>query len=163
MPKDSTATREVILGAALSLLRSDGIDGFSIERVARLAGVAKGLVNYHYGSRARLLVAAGRALRHERGRRFARARAAEGGIRGIDAGWRELLEQERDGTARAWIGLTAAGSLEAPAQSPELETAAVDAVLDGCALALAAGVPTDAVREAHDVLWLALLRVLESA
>lgn len=162
MPKDSTATRRAILQAALGLLRRDGIDRFSIEGVARLAGVAKGLVIYHYGSRAELLVEAGRELGRERAARFARARASAAGVRGIDAGWGELLEQERDGTARAWIGLIAAGAVDRPRHTPELDATARDALLDGCAMALAAGMPPDVVREAHDAVWLALLEVLEA-
>jgi len=156
-----TATRRAIRAAALEVLRDPGIDGFAVEAVARRAGHAKGLVIYHFGSRERLLGECGAALTRERAERLLAARGSGPGIRGIDAMWQELLRQVRDGTTRAWLGLAALGALPQPAGDPD--DVARGALLDGCAAALAAGVPEAVVREAYDMLWLALLRGFESA
>ncbi len=158
MPKDAGPTRRAILAAALEVLRRDGIDGFSVERVARRAGVAKGLVNYHYHSRAELLRRCGATLRQERADRLARARGP--GVRGIDAGWAVLVGQQDDGTARAWLSLASAGVMGPTSPSRDLEAVAAAALRDGCAIALASDMPADVVRDAHDALWLALLHVL---
>jgi len=160
MPKDAGPTRRRILDAALRLLRAKGIDAFSIEAVARGAAVAKGLVIYHFGSRADLLRQCGATLQAERGERLRRARAGAPGVRGIDAGWEELRRQTADGTTRAWLGLLAAGAAPPPAAA-DADAVAATALLDGCAVALGAGVAEPPVREAHDALWLALLRVIE--
>jgi AcrR family transcriptional regulator len=160
MARDGAPTRRRILEAATRLLRTRGIDAFSIEAVARGAGVAKGLVIYHFGSRAELLRECGAAVQADRGERLRRARATDPGVRGIDACWEELRRQTADGTTRAWLGLVAAGAAPPPGD-PDPDAVAGAGVLDGCALALAAGVAEASVREAHDALWLALLEVLE--
>jgi len=161
MRRAATAKKRAILEAALDVLRSAGIDAFSVEGVARRASVAKGLVIYHYGSRAQLLRACATALARERAERFA-ARRRGGGIRGIDATWEELRRQTSDGTTRAWLGLAAAGVMIAEPGITDSDDVARAGLLDGCAAALAAGTPEPLVREAHDVLWLALLRILEA-
>lgn len=159
MARDSVATRRRILESALQLLRTRGIDDFSVEAVARGAGVAKGLVIYHYRSRAHLLRQCGSALHADRRDRLRRARESVPGIGGIDACWDELRRQTADGTTRAWLGLLAVGAAPSPEET-DPDTVAITGVLDGCAVALAVGVPEATVREAHDALWLAVLRVI---
>ena len=160
MARDGGPTRRRILESATRLLRTRGIDAFAIEAVARGAGVAKGLVIYHFGSRAELLRECGVAVQLDREGRLRQARASDPGVRGIDACWEELRRQTTDGTTRAWLGLLAAGAAPPPAE-PDIDALSSASVLDGCAVALAAGVPEASVRDAHDALWLALLRVLE--
>ncbi len=58
LPKNATSTRSNILAAAVQTLQRGGIEGFTLEAVARRAGVVKGLILYHYASRGRLLRAA---------------------------------------------------------------------------------------------------------
>ena len=162
MPRDARATRRRILEAATRLLRIRGIDAFSIEAVARGAGVAKGLVIYHFGSRAKLLGECGVAVQADRVERLRQARATDPGVAGIDACWEELRRQTADGTTRAWLGLLAADAAPPPG-APDPDAVAGAGLLDGCAVALAAGVPEASVQEAHDALWLALLEVLEES
>jgi AcrR family transcriptional regulator len=160
MPKDSTPTRLAILAAAQQALKRGGLDDFSIETVARRAGVAKGLVLYHYGSRRRLLQRCGAELASERVRRLHQALASSQGAAGVDAVWDELLRQEADGTARAWLGLAAAGY--APiAGAQDFEARARATILDGCAAALAANGNPEDLRDAFNAMWLALLEVVE--
>ena len=47
-----------ILIAAVQTLQRAGVEGFTLDAVARRAGVVKGLILYHYASRGRLLRAA---------------------------------------------------------------------------------------------------------
>ena len=160
MPRDGTATRSAIVDAALALLRDGGLSALSMERVANRAAVAKGLVLYHYRTRAGLVELCGQRLEEERAARL-RVAGQGSGIAAVDAQWDELVRQQEDGTARAWLSLAAAGAVTTPA-SEELVAQANRALLDGCAAALAAGGDHAAVREAYEALSLALLRVADA-
>lgn len=160
MPKDSTPTRQAILTAALQALKRGGFDDFSIEAVARRAGVAKGLVLYHFESRRRLLQRCGAELSSERARRLGQALTSASGAGRVDAMWEELLQQESDGTARAWLSLSAAGYSQ-PAGSQDFETRARTTILDGCSASLAANGNPAELRDAYNALWLALLEIVE--
>src|SRR5574341_2649150 len=158
MPKDSTPTLAAILTAARQALNRGGLHEFSIEAVARGADVAKGLVLYHFESRRRLLRECAADIAAERSRRLAGALASRPGAAGLDAAWEELVRQEKEGTARAWLSLCAAGMVTGP-EGDDFEDRARQAILDGCTAALAARVPADEVRDAYEALWLALLHV----
>ena len=160
MPRDGTATRSAILEAALSLLGEGGLAAFSIERVATKAGVAKGLVLYHYRSRARFIEVCAERLQSARAERL-RAAGRGTGIAAVDALWAELTRQQEDGTARAWLSLAAVGAVRQPTEADVIEQAR-NSLLNGCAAALAAGGDRGAVREAYEALALALLRMEES-
>ena len=162
MPKDSAPTRSAILAAAVHTLKRGGIEGFTLEAVARRAGVVKGLVLYHYGSRGRLLRTAALEVANERSAGLANA-LARGGTVAVDACWEELRRQAEDGTARAWLGLCAAGLIGPPGGDAGFEGAARQAVLDGCAAALAAGVPLADLRDGYHALCLALLDLSDDA
>lgn len=158
MPRDGTITRAAILEGALALLREGGLPRFSLEGVARRADVAKGLVLYHYRSRARLIERCADSVERDRSQRLDAAAAGKPGIGAVDALWDELVRQQEDGTARAWLSLAAAGALTA-AGDEELASQARRALLDGCAAALASGAERGALREAYDALALALVRM----
>ncbi len=162
MPKDSSSTRSGILAAAVETLRHGGIEEFTLDAVARRAGVVKGLVIYHYASRDRLLKAAAAQVAESRTGALARVLSSGSGTAGLDACWDELRRQAEDGTARAWLSLCAAGLIDRSANNGGFEEAARDALVDGCAAALATGVPLADVRDAYDALWLALLEVTET-
>ena len=162
MPKDSAPSRSAILAAAVHTLKRGGIEGFTLEGVARRAGVVKGLVLYHYGSRARLLRSAAAQLAGERRTALTTA-LARGGTAAVDGCWEELRRQAEDGTARAWLGLCAAGLIDRPGDDDGFEGVARQAVLDGCAAALAAGAPLADLRDAYYALWLALMDLSDDA
>jgi hypothetical protein len=90
-----------------------------------------------------------------------KALASGPGTKGLDACWEELRRQAEDGTARAWLSLCAAGMIDRSASNTGFEGAARDALIDGCAAALAAGAPLADVRDAYGALWLALLDITE--
>ncbi len=57
MPKtDGYKTREKILGVAEKLFSEEGFNGTSIEKIARAAGVNKGLIYYHFKDKKDLVV-----------------------------------------------------------------------------------------------------------
>jgi AcrR family transcriptional regulator len=65
-PVEERADRqERILDAVLALLSEHGISGVSIRAVAREAGVALGLVGYHYGDKTTLISAALRRIEEQ--------------------------------------------------------------------------------------------------
>ena len=163
LPKDATSTRENILAAAVQTLQRVGVEGFTLDAVARRAGVVKGLVLYHYASRGRLLRAAASQVAASRIAAIERALASAPGAGGLDACWEELRRQAEDGTARAWLGLCAAGLIDRSARNAHFEDAARDAVIDGTAIAIATGVPLADAKDAHDALWLTLLEVTEKS
>ena len=157
VPKDSAPSRSAILAAAVHTLKRGGIEGFTLDGVARRAGVVKGLVLYHYGSRGRLLRMAATEVANQRAAGFAGALARGAGTEGVDACWDELRRQAEDGTARAWLGLCSAGLIEFTGGEGGFEGTARQAVLDGCTAALAAGAPLADLRDAYHALWLGLL------
>jgi len=159
VPKDSAPTRLAILTAAQQTLKRGGLHEFSIAAVARVAGVAKGLVLYHFESRRRLLRRCAEEIAAERERRLEAALRSGGGAQGIDAGWEELVRQEEDGTARAWLGMCAAGLVSAATADGDFERRARHAILDGCTAALAADAPARELRDAYYALWLAMLEL----
>ena len=163
VPKDASSTRSNILAAAVQTLQRGGVEGFTLDAVARRAGVVKGLILYHYASRGRLLRAAASHIAATRTAAIQRALASSAGAGGLDACWEELRRQAEDGTARAWISLCAAGLIDRSARNAEFEDTAREAVIDGSAIALAAGVPLTDAKDAYDALWLTLLDITEKA
>lgn len=160
MPKDASSTRATILSAAVQTLQRSGVEGFTLDAVARRAGVVKGLILYHYASRGRLLRAAAAQIADERDGAIRRALDSGSGMAGVDACWDELRRQAEDGTARAWFSLCAAGLIDRSARNSGFEEAARAAAVDGCAVALASGVPLADARDAYNALRLALLDAL---
>ncbi len=158
MPRDAAATRANILAAAVQTLQRGGVEGFTLDAVARRAGVVKGLILYHYASRGRLLRAAAQ-IATARSAALQHALGSAPGTAGLDACWEELRHQAEDGTARAWISLSSAGFIDRSTRNAGFEDAAREAIVDGCALALATGVPLADARDAYDALWLTLLEV----
>lgn len=161
MPRDSTPARSAILAAALQTLRREGLGGFSIGVVARRAGVAKGLVLYHFESRQRLLARCAAEIETARAQRLSAACSGAAGAAAADACWAELRRQAEDGTARAWMALCAADVVDRSTNDEDFEGSVRNLLLDGCAAALATGIPSRDVKEAFDAGWLALLETAE--
>jgi AcrR family transcriptional regulator len=75
-------TRGQILGAAVSLVRREGVSGLTIERVAGEAGLSKGGVFYHFPSKEALIEGMiGRAL-EDADREIGRLASSEAGVPG---------------------------------------------------------------------------------
>ena len=169
--------RQRILQAALEIAGSTGLTECSVEQITTRAGCAKGLINYHFGSKDSLLAEAARTVREHR--LEARLCAlSPGGTDGLDGLWRMLVAETRTGEAAAWLGLVAhpatrshavfgkpelarlhqaaARALGFAALAPAMEM--VTLALDGIQLSLLAGAPAGELRESYDMLWLALLK-----
>jgi TetR/AcrR family transcriptional repressor of bet genes len=76
-PSNTTERRQQIVDALLAVMAERGYEGASIQAVARHAGLAPGLIHYHFDSKQQILLEAVRQLRSVFERRFeARAAAA---------------------------------------------------------------------------------------
>src|SRR3972149_10100329 len=100
MAKNPERTRTSILDAADRLLRRGG--GGTVDEVAREARCAKGLVHYHFKTKAALLAAAAARLGERRRSRWTEAFQAPTPDAAIQRSWTLLVSESRDGTIRAW-------------------------------------------------------------
>ncbi|MFQ5564966.1 MAG: TetR family transcriptional regulator C-terminal domain-containing protein [Paracoccaceae bacterium] len=63
--KQPDVRRGMLIEAAKACLASDGIQGFTIDRICRRAGVSRGLINHYFDSKDDLLVAVYRGSLYE--------------------------------------------------------------------------------------------------
>lgn len=166
---------EILLASAQLLMRLVLTD-WSIEGAARQARCAKGLVLHYFGSKRELLHAVALDLSARRTERW-RSALQSPGIEGIESLWRALAEEVGSGAARALIELRlsgvegtlipaevaralAVGIAKALDRPVELlpPPATLEPILEGYALALLAGTPADAAREAFLGYWISFLR-----
>lgn len=105
MAKDPERARLMILDAADRLLRRGG--GGTVDDVAREARCAKGLVNYHFKSKAALLAAVAARLAQRRRSQWTDAFRAPTPAAAIERSWALLVSESQDGTIRAWTSLCA--------------------------------------------------------
>jgi AcrR family transcriptional regulator len=168
-----------IVESAGALLTAHGLHGWSVEQVAANAGCAKGLVHYHFGTRAALLEAVVDAM--GRGRMARRIAAlSPGGTAALDSLWAILQEDANAGVSRAWFeaGLEGSGGIRRALAPSDAELHAFSAacsaamelpplppnragtlllLLDALEAALARGAPGAEVREAYDRVWLGMM------
>ncbi len=172
---DNILKDRITAGAAAVLVR-EGLQAWSVDRVAAEVGCAKGLVAYHHRTKKSLLGAVAAHLSH---RRLAgRLDSLQGsGADALDRLWQALVREVRTGEWAAWAALTVEPGIDTPGSSdadvtalgaavrralevppfrPE-EVRLMAAALDGFQVALHSGAPENAVREAYHRLWLSLL------
>ena len=169
--------KDTILAAAKTVLVRNGLAAWTIEDVAKEARCAKGLINYHYKSKARLLAQVGNGLREDRLARRLAALQHEGAT-ALDALWHTLVAEVRSGELAAWLALS---SLRDPAIQESLRSSEeeqgrlneaqgqaiglvdknlgpmLETVLTGFQLALLHGHEHHTVREAYHRFWLGLI------
>lgn len=183
---DGPEARSRILTATVEAMSSASARGLTIEAVARRAGCAKGLVNYHFKSKAALFSAAAEQLWDRRVTEWEAALGLKDPTRAINAGWDLIGREARSGTTRAcnelasgfgevvdrtvrdqrrrFIGLLA-HSLTALFRRmgvvttvPPAELAALlAATVEGLAIQLAAGIEETALEPAWAAFWAGLL------
>ena len=94
-------TKEAILQAARRVLAREGFPALTARNIAAEAGTNLALLNYHYGSKERLLVALFEALNAER---LARQRALYAApAEPLSAKWRRATEFYRQDLAAGWV------------------------------------------------------------
>ena len=168
-----------IVDAARAVLVRDGLEHWTVDRVAREARCAKGLIHYHFSSKWELLAVVAGAMRRERADRR-RASLSPGGAAGIDQLWSVLVMEVDSGEHMAWLALASsterairdamvlqpselrdlAQSMAAALDASDFtdETlAAILAVLDGLQLPLVLAHDREAVREVYDRFWLSIV------
>ena len=165
-----------IVAAAGYIVRRSGLTDWTVESVAKKAACAKGLVLYHFGSKAALLNELALRVRLDRVERRIGA-LSEGGTAALDRLWEVLASEVEDGTTALWLGLVAQAASRQLASIEESDrarfsTAAVPAMqlgqdfeggtdlldaLNGFELALLQGRTAEMVREGFDRFWLDLL------
>jgi len=168
--------KDAIAEAAAAVLLRDGLQKWSVDRVAAEAGCAKGLVPYHHGSKKQLLSTVAADL--HRGRAARRLSALEGsGAEALDRLWDAINLEVQSGEWAAWAALIAEPGISRPPQVPGHlpalaaaigralgipaptpdEARLAEASLDGFQVALHLGAPAESVHEAYHRLWLTLL------
>jgi AcrR family transcriptional regulator len=111
MAREGREARARILGSAAALLREFGAETLTIERTARRAGVAKGLVHYHFKTKQGLLQAALTQVCTARCTAWKEAFEADSPTSVVDQTWALLVKESATGVLRAWHSLTALDSL----------------------------------------------------
>lgn len=171
------AMKRTILSAAKRILIRNGLAEWTIEDVAVEAGCAKGLVNYHYKTKVRLLTQVAESLRNDRLDRRVSALRNEGAA-ALDSLWNGLVTEVHTGELAAWLALSATldpfinRAIRSPTETIiELGRAAahtlgitdpnlgqlLETVLTGFQIALLHGHDETIVREAYHRFWLGLL------
>ena len=166
---------QVILASSVDLLKQASLTTWSIDGCARRARCAKGLAIHYFKGRDGLLKASAEELIRRRTISW-RESISSGGITALDRLWDRLVDDARDGSARAIIELRLAGitgaslppadagqllaalarALEAPLS--QLPSAAIlEPVLEGYLLALIAGGGVEEVRNAFFGYWLSCI------
>src|SRR5258708_35055235 len=98
--KPTENTRDAILEAAKRVLARDGFPGLTARNIAAEAGTNLALLNYHYGTKERLLLALFEALNAER---LARQRAMYAvQPEPLSAKWRQANQVYRQDAAACW-------------------------------------------------------------
>jgi AcrR family transcriptional regulator len=114
-----SGARERVLGAAVDVLKADGLAGLTTAKVAARSGQNKALIAYHFGSKQGLVAAASREISEsitaEVVTNVQRTETVEDIVRGVLAGmWRVLERDER--LARVYFDLAATAVAEPEAR-----------------------------------------------
>jgi AcrR family transcriptional regulator len=171
--------RDAILYASVETIVDHGLNDWTVEEVANKARCAKGLVNYHYGSKAELLRHTAEAISFNRHARRLAAVSNDRGSSALDNLWGTIVAEVRSGWFAAWLGFVARRGAPSPPrlEMPEFgnqlraaltrslllprdslpEPLVLAAMLDGIALRLLLDEPEDRVKDAYHRLWLGVI------
>ncbi len=190
MARSKEATRKAILDATEALLKRRGAHALTMEAVARDAECAKGLVNYHFQTKRKLLVEAVRRIAASRQAIWVQALDSPHPQDAIDRTWDVLKDEAQSGTLKAWTSLVALSekevdqvvnnaSREFRAKITEATERLLDragmrpsigaqelgwllaAIVQGMAFQVAAGGDMEILENAYAAAWLGLLSLTE--
>src|SRR6185436_9795587 len=105
MTRAKSDIQERILATVDKQLHRPGANVPTLEEIAREAGCAKGLVNYHFKTKGELLAAAAARLLRDREERWRSALAAPSLELSISQSWRFISSEAASGFWRAWACL----------------------------------------------------------
>ncbi len=166
--------KQAILDQSVAILVRKGLGGWNLEEVARQARCAKGLVLYHYRSKAALLGLTATELERTRWDRRFVALAGGDGLVGIDRLWDEMVAEVDSGRFGAWVSLAAAGYRGTePGRSQSFrsavarrlglptealaDAASIEATMEGMTLLLSRATSREVLRAAYDRLWASMV------
>ena len=116
----SEETQQALVRAAVDVLRTDGFHGASARKIAARAGCNQGLVFYHFGSVANLLLSALDAVSQDRLARYSAAVAETSSVVGLADVAAAIFEEDLDtGYAKVLVELIA-GSASVPGMGAEV-------------------------------------------
>ncbi len=107
---DREKSRALIVDAALGLVREQGASKVTVGDVATASGCAKGLIHYHFKTKARLWVAVADRLAADRRDRWTRIFDSATPTQAVERSWGLLVSESVDGTLRAWTSLFGSGT-----------------------------------------------------
>ncbi|HVX22889.1 MAG TPA: TetR/AcrR family transcriptional regulator [Acidimicrobiales bacterium] len=119
-PAGADDTRRALVQAAVEALRDNGFGGASAREIAQRAGCNQGLVFYHFGSVANLLLAALDQVSEDRLARYAEAVAAPRGLAGLVAAARAVFEEDLAAGHIAVLAEMMAGASSTPGLGAEV-------------------------------------------
>jgi AcrR family transcriptional regulator len=190
MARRASDIREKILSTVEQQLRRSDGSALTLDSVAREAGCAKGLVNYHFKTKNELLAAAALRLVTLREARWNTALAGPDLESAIRQSWDLILAEVSSGFWNAWTAISASGEqvtvrtvsnslntfnrtiassvhellsgmgLTSTVSQDELGNL-MGAAIHGLALQLALGIPEPQIEGAHVALWTAVLALTE--
>lgn len=94
-----------ILDSAARLIRESGAASLTVEGTANGAGVAKGLVHYHFKTKQGLMCAVLEDISDSRCKQWSNALQAPSPAEAVNRSWKLLTQESADGTLRAWHSL----------------------------------------------------------
>lgn len=95
-------SRTVILNVAEDLVRTKGVNGTTIADIASGAKCAKGLINYHFGTKKELIDVVADRIVQKRIDAWQSALQSDNPQSAIDKSWKLLCSEARDGTMMIW-------------------------------------------------------------
>jgi AcrR family transcriptional regulator len=113
-------TRQALVRAAIEALKEEGYAGASAREIARRAGCNQGLVFYHFGSVANLLLAALDAVSETRRLHYQAAVDRAQGLGELVEAAEAVLEEDLDAGHIAVLAEMIAGSSSTPGLAPEV-------------------------------------------
>jgi len=163
-PGGADDTRQALVRAATQALRDNGFAGASAREIAQRAGCNQGLVFYHFGSVANLLLAALDQVSEDRQARYAEAVVAPPGLAGLVGAARAVFEEDLAAGHIAVLAEMMAGASSTPGLGAEVaariapwRTFAADAVRSALAgTPLAQVAPPEEVAHGIVALYLGL-------
>jgi AcrR family transcriptional regulator len=116
----STATRAQLVEAAIETLKTDGFAGSSARAIAERAGLNQGLIFYHYGSVADLLLAALDAVSARRMEQYGAAVDGAGSPSELVDVATAIFREDLDAGYVAVLAQMIAGASSTPGLGPEV-------------------------------------------